>query len=289
VTDVLARLVDRTLGREPSLQPLVASRFGPSALAGADPAVDADETFDAHEVAIAPGPERARRVAPPTLAATEEIPPKRLDLAPAGGIPAAEPPAGDRVEVGAFDPSQATDAGDARASRANVTDPPPSGVARRLDDPGQPPQLDPDPPHDAEAPRRPAVSHAPPPNASSDPAAEERARLHDPEPRARSTDRTSSTAALSRTRVVHDAGRVDVVAGELLPSVLLPEPRQASRGGGLDPSALAPWTRTSPDEHPVIHVHIGRVELRAPEPVLAAEPAAAPPLSLDEYLRRRRP
>jgi hypothetical protein len=360
MSDFLARLVDRTLGRAPALQPLVASRFGPSALADAAAAQEAEGGADgAGAPPAAPALQRPPGIACPAPGSPPARP-TRIDLEPSGperagariedGLendpwrPSAPAPSLPRMPSGAalettaptargrvaphvegrFTPEGAGDEsgpgdpavaaiGEAepirqpadarRVPHVDLVPPPlPSSDGRRGDDHLETsvPRFDatstaaaPAPPFALAPPFPPASTTAPAARVESTPPTPARAAsaacsaTHphppgDPPPDARPLRPgrpvlAEPGPALAPAELLDEA----LPPAAILPEVLFPVDVEPGETGSPAP------TGAPADEPPVIHVHIGRIEVRAPEPPSVPRATAAPPpLSLDEYLRR---
>lgn len=269
MTDFLRALVGRTLGVDDAVRPRLASTFEPGAIA---PSPAELLEVEAATEALPPAPTVRRSAAAVRQEATPpppETPPVELPPRPssaAGPITRRQ-----RVEEGA-----ATAAAPAAPRSASLTAVPVAGAPER---------------RSAEPSARPAAA---------DPS---------PSPRepARAPVRATGSARSPRAAPPSEAPATPQAAAPAAPHARVVETHVVERGGG-DPRQTAQlpvragWRpRASAEEtaagalsresaEPIVHVHIGRIEVRAPAaPERRRAPRPREPrLSLDDYLAQTR-
>jgi hypothetical protein len=287
MSDFLSSLAARSLGAAPTLAPRRASRF--------------------EGIAPAPAPGRAWGEAPAAEIASPRTAAASAAASPASPSPSASPSASSAGEMtlSGASPSPVHSAGPVREEMARARE-----ETRRVDaiaSPGPAPMLAARP-----MPRRDEA--APAPVMAIAPAGEDAPRFASPSPEVRSGDVAPAAAVRVETPVVEPMREMLLVEREretvrertevraadesprpmpvvvpriervIAPAIASPPPRQPS------------LAEAGADAAPVIHVSIGRIEVRAaqpaPQPRPAPAPAGPPRTSLGDYLRgssRRRP
>jgi hypothetical protein len=251
VSDFLAILAERSLGQVPAIRPRLPARFEPEDLRSRAPADEATGWAGAMEVGVPAQSSREPTVLPRPTAA----PAPHLDTSQPAPRPAREtPPAPDSA-------ARLPDRPVVAAEPAPRATPIPRPLERNEDEPlpVQRPRVAPAVPLSAVI-RVPALAL---------PAAPAPANTHQADP---VEEKPAARAALVAVR----------------PSVQpLPAIRSMRESERREPPRLPP---TEP-QAPVIHVTIGRIEVRAsaPQPSQKAQPVSQPPVEkLEDYLRARK-
>ena len=265
MSDFLRDLVGRTLGVPDVVRPRLATVFEPDAIAASPPPVGALEL------------EAAREASPPPPLAQTRAPAARPEIAPRAEEPPAQLPGPEPAE---------------RSSRSSLL--PPARPEREPRASTLLPGADVAEPL-VPSPRSDAAPQALEPSRSSS--------LRGPESRtARTTsptDTSSPPPAPSTTPAATEPGQPAPARAQPLETRVMGRSADSPRGQS-DPSfasrqrALAadrPAVAEPAASEPVVHVHIGRIEVRAPAaPERPRAPRPREPLlSLDDYLEQRAP